>query len=112
QVQGSDIEQHFFTEDRLRERGITILPFDENNIHENMTIIAGNAFNDNHPELVKARELCATIIRYHEFLGDLMSQYVSVAITGAHGKTSTTGVMAYVFDGYKPIYYLICTGNS
>ncbi|MDN7246039.1 UDP-N-acetylmuramate--L-alanine ligase [Planococcus shenhongbingii] len=112
QVQGSDIEKYFFTEDRLHERGITILPFDENNIHENMTIIAGNAFNDNHPELVKARELGATIIRYHEFLGDLMKQYVSVAITGAHGKTSTTGLMAHILDGYKPVSYLIGDGTG
>nr|MBF6633657.1 UDP-N-acetylmuramate--L-alanine ligase [Planococcus sp. (in: firmicutes)] len=98
-VQGSDIEQHFFTEDRLRERGITILPFDASNIEKDMTIIAGNAFGDDHPELVKARELGATIIRYHQFLGDLMKQYVSVAITGAHGKTSTTGLMAHVLAG-------------
>ncbi|HSI66826.1 MAG TPA: UDP-N-acetylmuramate--L-alanine ligase [Planococcus sp. (in: firmicutes)] len=112
QVQGSDIEQHFFTEDRLRQRGITILPFDENNIEKNMTIIAGNAFNDEHPELVKARELGATIIRYHTFLGDLMKQYVSVAITGAHGKTSTTGLMAHVLNGYKPVSYLIGDGTG
>lgn len=111
-VQGSDIEQYFFTEDRLRERGITILPFEADNIKENMTIIAGNAFNDNHPELVKARELGATIIRYHEFLGDLMKQYVSVAITGAHGKTSTTGLMAHVLDGFKPVSYLIGDGTG
>ncbi|MGI2326313.1 UDP-N-acetylmuramate--L-alanine ligase [Planococcus sp. YIM B11945] len=112
QVQGSDIEQHFFTEDRLRERGITILPFDANNIEENMTIIAGNAFNDEHPELVKAKELGATVIRYHTFLGDLMKQYVSVAITGAHGKTSTTGLMAHVLNGYKPVSYLIGDGTG
>ncbi|TWT26405.1 UDP-N-acetylmuramate--L-alanine ligase [Planomicrobium sp. CPCC 101110] len=112
EVQGSDIEQHFFTEDRLRERGITILPFDPDNIEENMTIVAGNAFNDNHPELVKAKELGATIIRYHTFLGDLMKQYVSVAITGAHGKTSTTGLMAHVLNGYKPVSYLIGDGTG
>ena len=112
QVQGSDIEQHFFTEDRLRQRGISILPFDANNIEENMTIIAGNAFNDDHPELVKARQLGATIIRYHTFLGDLMRQYVSVAITGAHGKTSTTGLMAHVLNGYKPVSYLIGDGTG
>ncbi|PSL31091.1 UDP-N-acetylmuramate--L-alanine ligase [Planomicrobium soli] len=112
QVQGSDIEQHFFTEDRLRERGITILPFDPDNIEANMTIVAGNAFNDNHPELVKAKELGATIIRYHEFLGDLMKQYVSVAITGAHGKTSTTGLMAHVLNGHKPVSYLIGDGTG
>ncbi|KAA0957979.1 UDP-N-acetylmuramate--L-alanine ligase [Planococcus kocurii] len=111
-VQGSDIEQHFFTEDRLRERGITILPFDANNIEKEMTIIAGNAFGDDHPELVQARELGATIIRYHQFLGDLMRQYVSVAITGAHGKTSTTGLMAHVLAGYKPVSYLIGDGTG
>lgn len=111
-VQGSDIEQYFFTEDRLRERGITILPFEADNISADMTIIAGNAFNDSHPELVKARELGATIIRYHEFLGDLMKQYVSVAITGAHGKTSTTGLMAHVLDGFKPVSYLIGDGTG
>lgn len=111
-VQGSDIEQYFFTEDRLRERGITILPFETDNITANMTIIAGNAFNDSHPELVKARELGATIIRYHEFLGDLMKQYVSVAITGAHGKTSTTGLMAHVLNGFKPVSYLIGDGTG
>jgi UDP-N-acetylmuramate--alanine ligase len=112
QVQGSDIEQHFFTEDRLRERGITILPFDPANIEANMTIIAGNAFNDDHPELVKAKDLGATIVRYHTFLGDLMKQYVSVAITGAHGKTSTTGLMAHVLNGYKPVSYLIGDGTG
>lgn len=112
QVQGSDIAQHFFTEERLRERGITILPFDPENIHPNMTIIAGNAFNDAHPELVMAREQGATIIRYHKFLGDLMKQYVSVAITGAHGKTSTTGLMAHVLDGFKPTSYLIGDGTG
>ena len=112
QVQGSDIEQHFFTEDRLRERGITILPFDASNIEKDMTIIAGNAFGDDHPELVKARELGATIIRYHQFLGDLMKQYISVAITGAHGKTSTTGLMAHVLAGYKPVSYLIGDGTG
>ena len=57
QVQGSDVEKYFFTEDPLRERNIPIFPFDENNIKEGMTVIAGNAFPDSHPEFVKANEL-------------------------------------------------------
>lgn len=112
EVQGSDIAKYFFTEERLRERGISILPFNPDNITADMTIIAGNAFNDEHPELVRAREIGATVIRYHEFLGDLMKKYVSVAITGAHGKTSTTGLMAHVLDGYKPVSYLIGDGTG
>ena len=36
EVQGSDKSDHFFTEQRLNELGIKILPFDENNIKEGM----------------------------------------------------------------------------
>ena len=46
QVSGSDLEKHFFTEESLKDRNITVLPFDENNIHSNMNIIIGNAFLD------------------------------------------------------------------
>ncbi|TQR18409.1 UDP-N-acetylmuramate--L-alanine ligase [Psychrobacillus vulpis] len=112
EVQGSDIEKYFFTEKPLHERNINVLLFDENNIQEGMTVIAGNAFPDSHPELVKARELGLPIIRYHEFLGDYMSQFTSIAITGAHGKTSTTGLLSHVLSGYKPTSFLIGDGTG
>ena len=56
-VQGSDVETYFFTEDPLHERKIKVVPFDEENIKPGMTVIAGNAFPDSHPELEKAQEL-------------------------------------------------------
>ena len=112
QVQGSDIEKHFFTEDPLRDRGITILPFDADNIKEGMTVIAGNAFPDEHPELVRAREMGVEVVRYHKFLGEYLEKYTSVAITGAHGKTSTTGLMAHVLAGNEPTSYLIGDGTG
>lgn len=112
EVQGSDIEKYFFTEKPLHERDIKVLLFDEANIEEGMTIIAGNAFPDSHPELVKAKELGLTIIRYHEFLGNYMSQFTSVAVTGAHGKTSTTGLLSHVLSGYKPTNFLIGDGTG
>lgn len=112
EVQGSDIETEFFTEKPLRERNITILPFDENNIDTNMTVIAGNAFPDTHPELIRARELGVQVIRYHEFLGQYIENRTSIAITGAHGKTSTTGLMSHVIGGYMPTSYLIGDGTG
>jgi UDP-N-acetylmuramate--alanine ligase len=112
EVQGSDIEAEIFTEYPLRQRNITILPFDENNIDNNMIVIAGNAFPDTHPEIVKAKELGVQVIRYHEFLGDYIKERVSVAITGAHGKTSTTGLMSHVIGGYMPTSYLIGDGTG
>lgn len=112
EVQGSDVEKYFFTEEPLREREISIYPFDENNIQPGMIVIAGNAFSDDHPELVKARELDVEIIRYHEFLGNYMQKFISVGVTGSHGKTSTTGLLAHVISGYAPSSYLIGDGTG
>ena len=112
EVQGSDIEKYFFTEKPLHERNIKILLFDEANIKEGMTIIAGNAFPDSHPEIVKAKELGLDVIRYHDFLGDYMSKFTSIAVTGAHGKTSTTGLLSHVFTGYEPTSFLIGDGTG
>ncbi|WP_438311583.1 UDP-N-acetylmuramate--L-alanine ligase [Sporosarcina sp. FA9] len=112
EVQGSDVEKYFFTEDPLHERGIKVVPFDEENIKAGMTVIAGNAFPDSHPELEKAHELGLEVIRYHDFLGRYMQNLVSVGITGTHGKTSTTGLLAHVLDGYAPISYLIGDGTG
>ncbi|UJS27152.1 UDP-N-acetylmuramate--L-alanine ligase [Macrococcoides canis] len=111
-VQGSDIEKEFFTEKALRDKGITILPFNQENIKEGMTIIAGNAFNDDHEEIVRAHELELPVTRYHDFLGNFMEQYTSVAVTGSHGKTSTTGLLSHVMNGDKKTSYLIGDGTG
>ncbi|WP_432352273.1 UDP-N-acetylmuramate--L-alanine ligase [Sporosarcina sp. A2] len=112
EVQGSDVEKYFFTEEPLHARSIQVLPFSEDNITEGLTVIAGNAFPDSHPELVKANELGLEVIRYHDFLAEYMKQFVSVAVTGTHGKTSTTGLLAHVLSGYAPISYLIGDGTG
>jgi hypothetical protein len=69
-VQGSDIEKYIFTQTALEERNITILPFDPENIKPGMTVIAGNAFPDTHPEIEKAQAEGLPVVRYHKFLGD------------------------------------------
>ncbi|MGD6833403.1 UDP-N-acetylmuramate--L-alanine ligase [Sutcliffiella halmapala] len=112
EVQGSDIEKKFFTQKGLEEKGITILPFDKDNVKDNMTVIAGNAFPDSHEEIVAAHELNIPVIRYPQFLGQFMEKFTSVAVTGAHGKTSTTGLLAHVIQGAKPTSFLIGDGTG
>ncbi|AST92886.1 MULTISPECIES: UDP-N-acetylmuramate--L-alanine ligase [Sutcliffiella] len=111
-VQGSDLEKRFFTQIGLEQKGIKILPFAKENIQRGMTVIAGNAFADTHEEIEAAHELGIPVIRYHKFLGQFMEKFTSVAVTGAHGKTSTTGLLAHVIQGAKPTSYLIGDGSG
>lgn len=112
EVQGSDVEKRFFTQQALEQSGIKILPFQKENIQPGMTIIAGNAFPDTHEEIQEAMKLGLPIVRYHRFLGDFMQNFTSIAVTGAHGKTSTTGLLAHVMQGAKPTSFLIGDGTG
>lgn len=111
-VQGSDVDKYFFTQKGLEEKQIKILPFDASNITENMTVIAGNAFGDNNVEIERAKALGVPFFRYHEFLGEWANRYTSIAITGSHGKTSTTGLLAHVLSENTPTSYLIGDGTG
>ncbi|MCK6205146.1 MULTISPECIES: UDP-N-acetylmuramate--L-alanine ligase [Bacillaceae] len=111
-VQGSDVEKRFFTQISLEQSGIKILPFQKENIQPGMTVIAGNAYPDTHEEIQEAMKLGLPIVRYHRFLGDFMKKFTSVAVTGAHGKTSTTGLLAHVMKGAKPTSFLIGDGTG
>ncbi|MBV7390331.1 MULTISPECIES: UDP-N-acetylmuramate--L-alanine ligase [Enterococcus] len=112
QVQGSDVEKYFFTQRDLEKAHIKILPFSADNIKAGMTIIQGNAFPDTHEEIAKAKELGLEIIRYHDFIGKFIQPYTSVAVTGSHGKTSTTGLLSHVLSGIAPTSYLIGDGTG
>ncbi|MCA0972769.1 UDP-N-acetylmuramate--L-alanine ligase [Halobacillus litoralis] len=111
-VQGSDVEKRFFTQEVLEKKNIEILPFAKENIQEGLTIIAGNAFSDDHEEIQEAKRLGLPFYRYHDFLGEWLSQYTSIAVTGAHGKTSTTGLLAHVLAENYPTSYLIGDGTG
>ncbi|KAA6448565.1 UDP-N-acetylmuramate--L-alanine ligase [Bacillus swezeyi] len=111
-VQGSDIEKYIFTQTALEERKIPIYPFNPENIKPGMTVIAGNAFPDTHPEIEKARAEGLPVVRYHKFLGDYLKKFTSIAVTGAHGKTSTTGLLSHVIQKAKPTSYLIGDGTG
>ncbi|KGR72550.1 UDP-N-acetylmuramate--L-alanine ligase [Streptococcus phocae subsp. phocae] len=112
-VQGSDVEKYYFTQRGLEQAGITILPFSENNISEEMEIIVGNAFHeDNNQEVAYASQMQIPFKRYHEFLGDFMTQFISLGVAGAHGKTSTTGLLSHVLKHITDTSYLIGDGTG
>ena len=111
-VQGSDVNKYFFTQENLEIAKIPIYVFHQNNIRENMVVIAGNAFPDSHEEIIRAKELGLKVVRYHDFLGEFSNQFTSIAITGSHGKTSTTGLLSHVLSGIEKTSYLIGDGTG
>lgn len=112
EVQGSDIDKYTFTQRGLEQAGIKILPFDENNIHEGLTIVKGNAFNDDQVEIKKANDMHLSVITYPELVGKLVNDYTSIGIAGSHGKTSTTGLLAHTLSGIAKTSYLIGDGTG
>lgn len=112
-VQGSDVDKYYFTQRGLEQAGIKILPFDAKNIQADYEIIAGNAFRpDNNVEIAYANEHGISYKRYHEFLGSFMRDFVSFGVAGAHGKTSTTGILSHVLSNITDTSYLIGDGTG
>ena len=112
EVQGSDITEHLFTEDALREMGITILPFSEDNIKEDMIIVRGNAYTETNVEVAKAIELGLKIYTYQEMVGRLTKMFDTIAVSGCHGKTTTTAMLSHVLKNITGCNYLIGDGTG
>ena len=111
-VQGSDVAKYFFTQQSLDINNIPMFEFNADNITEDLTIIAGNAFPDSHEEIVRANELGLEVIRYHDFIGNKIVNHTSVAVTGSHGKTTTTGLLSHVVSNIEDTSYLIGDGTG
>ncbi|WP_416151525.1 UDP-N-acetylmuramate--L-alanine ligase [Salipaludibacillus sp. HK11] len=111
-VQGSDVDKVFFTQKPLEKMGIPIFSFEKENIHQGQTLIASPAYNEKNKEIQAAEELKMTVHSYPHFLGEFIQNFTSIAVTGSHGKTSTTGLLAHVMGEARPTSYLIGDGTG
>lgn len=96
-VSGSDRNASPLT-DMLKDRGAEIhIGHDENNVKTANLVVYTAAVAENNPELVKAKELNIPTLDRAEFLGYLMKDFkYNVAISGTHGKTSTTSMISHI----------------
>ena len=111
-VQGSDEETYFFTQEKLEQRNIPMYYYGAENIKEGYEVILGNAFDDTHIECRRAKELGLKIYTYAQFLGKLLEETPSIAVTGAHGKTTTTTMTSNIFKHSYVTSYLIGDGTG
>ena len=71
-------------------------------------VVASSAISKKNLELAFAKKSNITIIPRAEMLGTLMRPYRSIAVAGSHGKTSTTSIIASIFNaaGLSPTYVI------
>lgn len=111
-VTGSDIKDMLFTQVQLEAKGIVLHEFGSVMIEPDMDVIVGNAFGDDHVDVVNAKMVGARVVRYHDFLGELANGFISIAVAGTHGKTTTTGLLSHVLRLAEPTSYLIGDGTG
>ena len=93
-VQGSDLKDSANL-DRLRARGIScLIGHDRANIAGASHLVISSAVKAGNPEFEAAKEQGLPIIRRAEMLAELMRPCATVSITGTHGKTTTTSLIA------------------
>lgn len=100
-VTGSDSEEIFFTDILLRKAGIKVFsPFSQKNISRFVDVIVySTAYNqETNEEISFAEEQKIPSYSYPEFLGMITKQKMSVAVSGTHGKTTTTAMLGHVLN--------------
>ncbi|MGH6735823.1 MAG: UDP-N-acetylmuramate--L-alanine ligase [Methyloceanibacter sp.] len=98
-VQGSDLKDGPNLE-RLRGHGITcLIGHDPANIADANFLVISSAVKSGNPEFEAAKERGIPIIRRAEMLAELMRPCATVSVTGTHGKTTTTSLVADLLYG-------------
>ena len=98
-ISGSDSKESKITK-HLETIGINIIYGQRaENITKNIDLVVFTAaISENNPEFMAAKELGIPMISRAEMVGQVMKNYETpIAISGTHGKTTTTSMVSHIF---------------
>ena len=108
-ISGSDMNPSKIIS-KLEKKGIKIyLGHSADNITDPDLVVYTAAVKENNPELIKARSLNIKTIERATLLGEIMKKYpFSLAISGTHGKTTTTSMVSMIMleSGLDPTIHI------
>ena len=97
-VSGSDRAESSFTRD-LQSAGATIyIGHNPKNVVGVDLVVRSSAIPDDNPEVSAARAGRIPVLKRADFLGSLMDGKTGIAIAGAHGKTTTSAMIAWILS--------------
>jgi UDP-N-acetylmuramate--alanine ligase len=96
-VSGSDVVKSSITDDLIK-RGVEVIIGEQKkeNIKDFDLIIFSPAIKQENPELKEAKEKGIKTMSYPEALGQLTKEYFTIAISGTHGKSTTTAMLGLI----------------
>ena len=97
-VSGSDLVSSEITQ-ALKKRGVKIFigKHQKNNLPKSVDlVIYSPAVQKNNPELKTAKKLKIKCLSYPEALGELTKKYFTIAVSGTHGKSTTTAMIGLI----------------
>ncbi len=98
QVTGCDVKASAMTE-KLQQAGIPVaIGHDPAHVRACDVFVYTAAVHEDNPELVEARRLGIRVLRRSQALGMLLEGHRGIAVTGTHGKTTTTAMVAAVLE--------------
>lgn len=111
-VSGSDMRESDIT-DALMEKGAEIfLGHRAKNVEGADLVVYTVAIGDDNPEFVRAKELGIPTMTRAQALGALMDEYCnSIAISGTHGKTTTTSMVSLILKNAEKEPTILVGGN-
>ena len=108
-ISGSDIEVSKFTE-KLTGLGARVYqPHDSNLMGKPDLVVYTAAVHPDNCEYRRAEEIGIPILNRADLLGEIMRAHkYGIGISGAHGKTSTTTMVSYLFErcGFDPTIHI------
>jgi UDP-N-acetylmuramate--alanine ligase len=107
-ISGSDLREGAVVE-RLRGFGAEVaIGHSAENVKGVDVVVVSTAIDPKNPELLAARENRIPVVRRAEMLAEIMRYRHGIAIAGAHGKTTTTSLIASVLAeaGRDPTYVI------
>ena len=107
-ISGSDLEATSVT-DSLEARGIHVtIGHDAENVANVDTLVVSSAIPKDNTEVLAAHDARIPVVSRTEMLGELMRRRYGIAISGTHGKTTTTSLLTSIFQtaGLDPTFVI------
>ena len=103
-VSGSDISDSDTLRELRKEHIKITLGHNGRNVPDGALVIRTQAIPPENPEFAAAKQMGLTVLSYPEAVGTLTRRYKTVAISGSHGKSTTTALtaLALINAGFDP----------